>query len=237
MYAGLNNSMSNITIMCEYGCKKEAKFLTKQGKNICCKSPTQCPVNRAKNSNGLKQSYNTGRRSSVFDTNYTIGNIARANSILTKQREQIQRFLNGESNTLSNHSLKKLLLRESFIENKCNGCGCSEWRGRELSLELDHIDGDSFNNSFKNLQLLCPNCHSQTETFRGRNKNTGKYKVSDENLLEALKKEPNIRQALISVKLSPKGGNYTRATKLLNKELAYNNEVERNNNNGSVVKW
>ena len=88
--------------------------------------------------------------------------------------------------------------------------------GEPISLELDHINGDSFNNDVNNLRLLCPNCHSITNTFRGRNKNTGRVKVSDETLLEALQREPNIRQALISVKLSPKGGNYVRASKLMN---------------------
>ena len=209
---------------CEYGCSNEAKFLTKQGKNICCKSSTQCPVNRAKNSNGLKQCYATNQRSTVFG-NADIGDAARANSIIRKQREQVERFLNGESNTLSNHSLKKLLLREYFMEDKCLECGNNEWRGKKLNLELDHIDGDNFNNSLENLRLLCPNCHSTTDSYCGKNKNTGKNKVSDENLLAALKKEPNIRQALISVRLSPKGGNYTRAVKLLNKEHQYNNKV------------
>lgn len=201
---------------CEYGCNNEAKFVTKQGKNICCKSSTQCPVNRAKNSKGLKQCYATNQRSTVFG-NIEIGDIARANSIIANQRKQMLRFINGESNTLSNSAIKRLLLRENYVEDKCIECGNSEWMGKKLNLELDHIDGDNFNNSFQNLRLLCPNCHSITDSYCGKNKNTGKMKVSDESLLTALKKEPNIRQALISVKLSPKGGNYTRAIKLLNK--------------------
>jgi hypothetical protein len=208
----------NINMKCEYGCNNEAKFLTKQGRNICCKSSTQCPVNRAKNSNGLKQCYATNQRSTVFATSHEAGNLARANSILTKQREQVQRFINGESNTLANSAIKRLLLREYYVEDKCIECGNNEWRGKKLNLELDHIDGDNFNNSLENLRLLCPNCHSITDSYCGKNKNTGKIKVSDEILLAALKKEPNIRQALISVRLSPKGGNYTRAVKLLNRE-------------------
>ena len=67
------------------------------------------------------------------------------------------------------------------------------------------------------MRLLCPNCHSQTDTYCGKNKNTGKTKVSDEILLDSLLKESNIRRALIEVGLSPKGGNYIRAVKLLNK--------------------
>ena len=100
-------------------------------------------------------------------------------------------------------------------KKKCQNCGISEWQGVEIPLELDHINGDSTNNSVDNLRLLCPNCHSITPTWRGRNINTGKEKVSDKHLLTALEKCSNIRQALLEVGLAPKGGNYSRAKKLL----------------------
>ena len=67
---------------------------------------------------------------------------------------------------------------------------------------------------FKNLKLLCCNCHALTPTWRGRNINSGKVKVSDQDLLTALKECSNIRQALQKVGLSPKGGNYDRENKL-----------------------
>jgi len=51
---------------------------------------------------------------------------------------------------------------------KCNNNGL--WQEELLSLELDHIDGDDHNNTPSNLRYLCPNCHSQTSTYRGRNK-------------------------------------------------------------------
>lgn len=63
--------------------------------------------------------------------------------------------------------LKKRLIKEGLKENKCEVCGIS---GDEVSLELHHIDGDHTNNRLSNLQILCPNHHSQTENFRGRNK-------------------------------------------------------------------
>jgi hypothetical protein len=200
---------------CEYGCDNEAKFKTKHGKNICSKYSTQCPINKLKNSTGLKRCYDNNQLKSIFSTE--VGVELRKKSTKSVQHSQVQRFINGDSNTLSNHVIKKLLLRERLIIDECSQCSLAEWRGKKLNLELDHIDGNNFNNNLLNLRLLCPNCHSQTDTYCGKNKNTGKTKVSDKILLDSLIKAPNIRQALINVDLSPKGGNYTRALKLLNK--------------------
>ncbi len=56
-------------------------------------------------------------------------------------------------------------------EEKCVGCGIGpEWGGQRLVIEVDHIDGDRSNNNIENLRFLCPNCHSQTETHRGKNR-------------------------------------------------------------------
>lgn len=49
---------------------------------------------------------------------------------------------------------------------ECNACGLSEWLGNAITLQVEHIDGDQFNNELNNLMLLCPNCHSQTPTWR-----------------------------------------------------------------------
>lgn len=54
---------------------------------------------------------------------------------------------------------------------KCESCTLEEWLGFPISLEIHHIDGDSSNNAGTNLQLLCPNCHSLTPTFRAKNRN------------------------------------------------------------------
>lgn len=106
-------------------------------------------------------------------------------------------------------------IKRKLIESrgyKCEECSLTEWRGKSITLEMDHIDGDSSNNIDSNLRLLCPNCHSQTKTWK-KKKNTI---VTDEQLLIAIESTDNIRQALISVGLTPKGKNYTRAYALLN---------------------
>lgn len=75
------------------------------------------------------------------------------------------------NSTYSNiNRLKKRLLSEGLLENKCYLCGQSaEWKGKELILVLDHKNGDNRDHRIENLHILCPNCDSQQPTFKGRN--------------------------------------------------------------------
>lgn len=66
--------------------------------------------------------------------------------------------------------LKRRLLRAGILQYRCYVCGLTEWHGKPLALQLDHINGTHLDHRAENLRLLCPNCHSQTETFAGRNK-------------------------------------------------------------------
>ena len=74
-----------------------------------------------------------------------------------------------DSITTDNKSVKKRLLSNGYIEYKCNCCNISEWMNKPITLELNHINGINTDNTISNLELLCPNCHSQTDTFRGKN--------------------------------------------------------------------
>jgi 5-methylcytosine-specific restriction endonuclease McrA len=65
--------------------------------------------------------------------------------------------------------LVRRLLRMGW-EYTCNSCGIFEWQGKKLTLHLDHINGMHDDNRLANLRLLCPNCHSQTETYCRRPK-------------------------------------------------------------------
>jgi Zn finger protein HypA/HybF involved in hydrogenase expression len=53
--------------------------------------------------------------------------------------------------------------------HQCEVCGLSEWQSQAIPIELDHIDGDADNNNEENLRLICPNCHAQTDTYKGAN--------------------------------------------------------------------
>jgi Zn finger protein HypA/HybF involved in hydrogenase expression len=68
-------------------------------------------------------------------------------------------------------SLKKRLVSEKKMQYKCVACeNEGSWKGKSLTLQLDHINGIPNDHRIENLRFLCPNCHSQTETFSGRNK-------------------------------------------------------------------
>ena len=69
----------------------------------------------------------------------------------------------------STNSLKARLFSEGLKIKKCEVCGNSTWQGKELALELHHINGNPFDNRIENLQILCPNCHSITENYKGKN--------------------------------------------------------------------
>lgn len=62
---------------------------------------------------------------------------------------------------------KRILLDQRG--HQCEVCGLVEWNGQPIPIELDHIDGNADNNTVDNLRLICPNCHAQTETYKGAN--------------------------------------------------------------------
>lgn len=78
-------------------------------------------------------------------------------------------FCLGEKRRTGTH-IKNRLIKHCGWEEKCSECGqLPEHNGKPLSLAVDHINGNGFDNRKENLRFLCPNCHSQTETFGGKN--------------------------------------------------------------------
>ena len=87
---------------------------------------------------------------------------------IATQGYKLELLMSKDFNTLAYQSKRKRVLIEQDF--KCNNCKIDTWFGKPLTLELDHIDGDHHNDTRSNLVALCPNCHSLTETWRGRNR-------------------------------------------------------------------
>ena len=63
---------------------------------------------------------------------------------------------------------RRLIPRDTRVPG-ARECGLTQWNGKPIPLELHHINGDSTDNRIENIRILCPNCHAQTPTYRGKN--------------------------------------------------------------------
>lgn len=183
-------------------CGGKGEFQNKQGKWICNKTANKCPYVRQKNSLGLKKAHLDGKMRSGFTDE------DRKKS--SKAREEKFSSLPFESQSWERQRNTVILEQQ----NKCLICNNSEWLGKPLKLQVDHIDGNNKNNKRENLRALCPNCHSNTDTFCGKNINNGTKKVLDSEIIDQINNGLSNRQILINVGLTPKGGNYERVNKL-----------------------
>jgi hypothetical protein len=77
-------------------------------------------------------------------------------------------FIKGKKK--NSFSLRRALFNRGIKEKKCENCNLSEWLGKEIPVEVHHIDGDKLNNTLENLQILCPNCHYFTDTYKSKNR-------------------------------------------------------------------
>lgn len=82
-------------------------------------------------------------------------------------KRPIEDYLSNKQ-TITSWKLKNRILLENLKKHQCEKCLLTEWLGDLVPLELHHIDGKSNNNNLDNLQLLCPNCHTLTENYRGK---------------------------------------------------------------------
>ncbi len=101
------------------------------------------------------------------------GDIMGLSRVNTKPLEEI---LVKDSTYTNTYNLKMRILAAGLKEHVCEMCGLRNWNAREIPLELNHVNGDRFDNRIENIQLLCPNCHAQTDNYRGKNIKKGYFK-------------------------------------------------------------
>lgn len=122
-----------------------------------------------------------------------------------KPKRPFSEILVENSSYVTSSRLKARLIKEGLLVYKCSECGISEWNGKALVLQIDHINGVNDDHRIENLRLLCPNCHSQTPTFAAKNKKTHR------KLLKKL---------CVDCKCELKGSNRTRCMDCFNKKRA-----------------
>ncbi len=109
-----------------------------------------------------------------------VGNITRLGAELSgvtkarigrANRMPLDELFSRPNNSNTRLALKRRFVQDGILDEVCAVCGAPpEWLGEPLTLQLDHINGDGTNHKPENVRLLCPNCHSQTLTFGGRNR-------------------------------------------------------------------
>ena len=144
--------------------------VTTENPKFCCSS---CSVSFNNKNNhwrkqkgilkGLSNCLNCGKVVKKTDAKY-------CSRKCIKEHELNERIVNGDA---SSKTTKRFLLKE--YGNKCSCCGIEEWNKKPIVMELEHKDGNSSNNSLDNVCLLCPNCHSQTDTYKNKNKGNGRH--------------------------------------------------------------
>lgn len=119
--------------------------------------------------------------------------------------------------------LKKRIVEAGLKKYSCEKCGNDgEWMGEKISLQLDHINGKNDDHRIENLRFLCPNCHSQTKTFGGKNSHRAVgVKINEEEVVNLLKNGWLISEILEELNCSKTQGNYKTI-----KSIAKNNNIE-----------
>ena len=124
----------------------------------------------------------------MYYNNFMTGTCKHCGKEHTWSRSSVGVYCSNKCQSLSQHNEKIKLwkenstdpgtrvLRRYLLEQSqgCWECGITEWMGKPITLELEHKDGDPYNNKEDNLCLLCPNCHSQTPTYKGKNRGRGR---------------------------------------------------------------
>lgn len=157
--------------------------------------------------------------SSILISNFSYIFIINKFKIMKKTdiKNNLSKILNGEIKFLYSSTLRQHLIKNNSLgEYKCNKCGIKEWNNSQITLELEHIDGDRNNNIKSNLEWLCPNCHSQTSTYKSKNRIRNTNIILDEqDIIQRVKNKESIKNILISYGLRYEGNSYSKIYQIL----------------------
>lgn len=184
-------------------CEKE--FTNKDGRKLFCNMSCAASFNNKKRHISITHKNKTSETLKIyFKTD--VGKIHFKKLILNSHTSEIykKRKIKREANfyKIENWDIMGKSAKKKFLnilqKGECGECGIKFWRGKPISLDFHHKDGNSYNDEFKNCILLCKNCHSQTDTYTGRNKR--KIKYTDNDIIKILLNSSSIVGALNKIK-------------------------------------
>lgn len=119
---------------------------------------------------GNYKTLNTCIKKYNLETNHLTGRAWNCGKTIPKKPVySIKEILVEDSPFRTPHKLKIRLIKEGYKEHRCEMCNLEEWNKKPISLELHHKNGINTDNRLENILIICPNCHSQTSTYRGKN--------------------------------------------------------------------
>lgn len=159
-------------------------------KKICNLIKESCNFTEVAEKSGVRVGGNTYKEFKRISEKYKIDtshfkkrNKTGENKLLKKEE------VFSKDSKINSSRLHKYITRYNLKKEICECCGLSQWMGKNISLQVHHINGDNKDNRIENLQILCPNCHSQTDNYAGKN-------IKTLNNIQKIKKEENIKERL-----------------------------------------
>ena len=103
-----------------------------------------------------------------MDIQYNGNQGSKGKTRTVKRGWNLEEYL-ANSKSIQTNKIRKKILEEGIKEHRCENCGLTTWLDKPIPLEVHHKDGNKHNNVLENFQLLCPNCHAFTDSYRGKN--------------------------------------------------------------------